>query len=341
MGQYTNKIDKVVVEEDGVEIYRAKPAFVGLVVTHDFSAGSSSVGGSGSVTIASTPISDAGVGVGGTRSFSVASRFNASDVSAVLSYHAYVDNHALLVVESMDNAAGTFDLRSLGTAIGSATVIVKATASVGGSAVAVKTEKFTLTVTADDHDPVRTTTAWPDVSGAQTLDLSAYFNDTDGFDQLSFTATSSDASVVTATVDGSSLVLENAMTTTGSGVTATVTVTASDPNATATDTLTVTFSFSTIFLTIDGFWKGNPTWTATTFYYVADDSSASEYVYYPFYISKEDNYFYSFKYVVGAVPGEKWQDHGPSHPTSLSQTGSTVNGYMGTTHIFNFEDPYY
>jgi len=208
-----------------------------------------------STSITTTPISDAVVGVNGTRSFSVASRFNASDVSAVLSYHAYVDNHALLAVESMDNAAGTFDLRSLGTAIGSATVIVKAVASVSGSAVAVKTEKFTLTVTADDNDPVRTTTAWPDVSGAQTLDLSAYFNDADGFDQLIFTATSSDASVVTATVDGSSLVLENAMTTSGTS-TATVTVTASDPNASVDSTLTVVFSFTVGFRYL-AFWGGD------------------------------------------------------------------------------------
>jgi hypothetical protein len=42
----------------------------------------------------------------------VASHFTASDASAVLSFNAYVDNHALLAVESMDNAAGTFDLRS-------------------------------------------------------------------------------------------------------------------------------------------------------------------------------------------------------------------------------------
>jgi hypothetical protein len=64
-----------------------------------------------------------------------------------------------------EDAAGTFDLRSLGTAIGTSTVIVKATASVGGSAVAVKTERFNLTVTSDENDPVRSTTAWPDVRG--------------------------------------------------------------------------------------------------------------------------------------------------------------------------------
>jgi hypothetical protein len=37
------------------------------------------------VTIASTGILDATIGMGGTTTFSVASRFNASDASAVLS----------------------------------------------------------------------------------------------------------------------------------------------------------------------------------------------------------------------------------------------------------------
>ncbi|MFB1018844.1 MAG: hypothetical protein QMC37_01215, partial [Flavobacteriales bacterium] len=86
---------------------------------------------------------------------------------------------------------------------------------------------------------------------------------------------------------------------------------------------------------IDGLWEGN----AITFHYIASKSSASEYVYYPF-SSKEENTLYSFKYVPAAEPGNKWQDHGTEHPTSLSQSGSTVNGYMGTTHIFNFIDPY-
>ena len=188
-------------------------------------------------------MSDAVVGVG-TRSYSLATHFTPSDSSAVMSYHAYVDNHALLAVENVDAAAGTFDLRSLGTAVGSSTVIVKATASVSGSVVAVKTEKFTLTVTADDHDP-SLAKAFPDVTGAQTLSLSEYFSDQDGFEQLVFTASVSDASVVTATVvNGSKLVLENAMTTTGTS-SAVVTVTASDPSASVSDTFTATFSFST------------------------------------------------------------------------------------------------
>ena len=205
---------------------------------------------SSAVTVASTPISNAVVGVGGTRSFSVASHFIPSDSSAVMTYHAYVDNHALLAVESVDTSAGTFDLRSLGNAIGSSTVIVKAVASVGGTDKAVKTEKFTFTVTADDHDPVRNSKAWPDVTGAQNLSLSEYFSDQDGFEQLVFTATSSDETVVTASVvqgsvGGPQLVLENAMTTTGSGA-ATVTVTASDPNASVASSFNATFSFENV-----------------------------------------------------------------------------------------------
>lgn len=85
-----------------------------------------------------------------SQSFSVASRFNASDATAALSFQAYVDNDALLAVKSVDQAAGTFALRSLGTAVG----IVKAVATMNGTAVAVKTETFGTFSHATSHEIV-------------------------------------------------------------------------------------------------------------------------------------------------------------------------------------------
>ena len=70
-----------------------------------------------------------------------------------------------------------------------------------------------------------------------------YFGDLDGVEQLTFEATVSDASVVSAVVNGTSLYITNAMTVSGTS-SATVTVTASDPDASVSDTFTATFVFT-------------------------------------------------------------------------------------------------
>jgi hypothetical protein len=61
-------------------------------------------------------------------------------------------------------------------------------------------------------------------------------------EQLTFEATVSDTSVVSAVVNGTSLYITNAMTVSGTS-SATVTVTASDPDASVSDTFTATFVF--------------------------------------------------------------------------------------------------
>ena len=158
-----------------------------------------------------------------------------------LRYSFSVNNHALLSIEASDETTGAVTLKTR-NATGDAKLKVRVTAVEAKADVTVLEILTDIIAVQDDADPVRSATAWPDVTGAQTLNLSLYFSDADGFDHLTFTATVSDSSVVTATVDGANLVLENAMSASGTS-TATVTVVASDPDASVADDLTVTFVF--------------------------------------------------------------------------------------------------
>ena len=126
------------------------------------------------------------------------------------------------------------DLTATAVAAGTATVTVTATDPDGLTA----TQSAGVTVEAANQAPEavgaippRTMTAGQTV----TVDVSAFFSDPDG-DELTYTAESSDAAVLTASVSGSSLTA-----TAVSAGTATVTVTAADPDGlTATQSAEVT-----------------------------------------------------------------------------------------------------
>ena len=126
------------------------------------------------------------------------------------------------------------DLTATAVAAGTATVTVTATDPDGLTA----TQSAGVTVEAANQAPEavgaippRTMTAGQTV----TVDVSAFFSDPDG-DELTYTAESSDAAVLTASMSGSSLTA----TAVAAG-TATVTVTAADPDGlTATQSAAVT-----------------------------------------------------------------------------------------------------
>jgi hypothetical protein len=148
-------------------------------------------------------IPDTAVLHGGSKSFNVTSHFNATKTPAsTFKYFVTTNNKALLEVRNQED--GTFELVSLNTS-GIATVRVKAVAVERDVDVWAATSTFTVSVVVDEHDPTRTPTAWPDVRGPHILDLTQYFADADGVEQLTFSATSSDSSVVTATVTETSI----------------------------------------------------------------------------------------------------------------------------------------
>ena len=126
------------------------------------------------------------------------------------------------------------DLTATAVAAGTATVTVTAADPDGLTA----TQSAAVTVEAANQAPEavgaippRTMTAGDEV----TVDVSSFFSDPDG-DELTYTAESSDAAVLTASVSGSSLTA----TAVAAG-TATVTVTAADPDGlTATQSAEVT-----------------------------------------------------------------------------------------------------
>jgi hypothetical protein len=143
-------------------------------------------------------IPDIAVLHGGSKSFNVTSHFNATKTPAsTFKYFVTTNNNALLEVRNHED--GTFELVSRNTS-GIATAMVKAVAVERDVDVWAATSTFTVSVVVDEHDPTRTTTVWPDVSGPHTLDLTEYFADLDGVEQLTFEATVSNASVVSAVV---------------------------------------------------------------------------------------------------------------------------------------------
>ena len=124
---------------------------------------------------------------------------------------------------------------------GTATVFVRGTDPGGLSA----TQRFTVTVTAapvQNRAPrVSSQISAPALTvgnSAALLPLSSYFNDPDG-DTLTYTATSSNTSVVTVSRSGSPVLI-----TPVTAGTATITVTASDGKLTATQSFTVTITGS-------------------------------------------------------------------------------------------------
>ncbi|MXW17380.1 MAG: hypothetical protein F4Z83_07550 [Gemmatimonadetes bacterium] len=154
------------------------------------------------------------------------------------------DGDALaFAVESSSPAIATAtiagdDLQVTAVAAGTTRVTVTASDPEGWSA----TQSFTVTVveTPTDHNPQAVGTipdAYLGVGDQATISVSGYFTDPDG-DELTFDASSSDASVAAASISGDALSV-----TAGVDGTATITVTATDPGGLfATQSFTVRVS---------------------------------------------------------------------------------------------------
>jgi surface protein len=174
------------------------------------------------------------------KTFSVASYFNTTKLPAsALRYYYSINNDALVSINEADQDGGTFNIVPRGT-IGVALVTVRAVALERDVDTWVAETSFNVTIVVDDDDPT-VTKAFPNVYASQVINLSNYFKDTD--DDLTYTVTVSDASVVTAAITGTSLSLEDATSADGTAA-ATVTVTAHDSNAEASSSITIDFAFS-------------------------------------------------------------------------------------------------
>ena len=142
---------------------------------------------------------------------------------------------ASLVTASVSNNALTLDFQD--NQHGNATITVTATDASNASA----TQTFTVTVTSV-NDPPTVAASIQDVTVSEdaanmTINLTDKFSDLDG-DSLTMTASSADASLVTASVSNNALTLDFQDNQHGN---ATITVTATDAsNASATQTFTVT-----------------------------------------------------------------------------------------------------
>jgi hypothetical protein len=175
------------------------------------------------------------------KAITVASHFNTTKLPAsALRYYYSTNNHALLSITDTDAVNGTFNLVPKNT-IGVALITVKAVAVERSVDTWIAETNFTVTVVVDDYDPM-ISKAFEDVIAPGEIDLRAYFQDND--DDLTYTVMVSNASVVTAFINGSSLTLEN--TEIPGGATAIVTVTARDSNAHVSSNVTVQFSYSTM-----------------------------------------------------------------------------------------------
>ena len=167
----------------------------------------------------------------GSGSVNASAYFTDPDVDDTLTYSARSSNTSVVTV----SVSGSTVTYTAGTTLGSATVTV--TASDGHSGGTAQ-QTFTVEVVNQPPRPVGTI---PDDAlprhGSGSVNASAYFTDPDVDDTLIYSARSSNTSVVTVSVTGST-VTYTAGTTLGS---ATVTVTARDnPGASATQTFTVT-----------------------------------------------------------------------------------------------------
>jgi surface protein len=174
------------------------------------------------------------------KTFSAASYFNTTKLPAsALRYYYSINNDALVSINEADQDGGTFNIVPRGT-IGVALVTVRAVALERDVDTWVAETSFNVTIVVDDDDPT-VIKAFPNVYASQVINLSNYFKDDDN--DLTYTVTVSDASVVTAAITGTSLSLEDATSADGTAA-ATVTVTARDSNAEASSSITIDFAFS-------------------------------------------------------------------------------------------------
>jgi hypothetical protein len=185
-----------------------------------------------------SPIPDTAVFVGGSKTFNVASHFNATkSPGSAFKYFVTTNNHALLEVSNASQDLGTFELKSLNTS-GNATVTVKVVAVERDVDVWVATSTFAVSV---GNNAPTLEVALPDVTGTQNFSLSEYFKDDHG--QLTYSLSVEDPNVVNATLVGSTLYVQNGLFLDGHSL---VTVTASDGFANVSSALNATYSFATV-----------------------------------------------------------------------------------------------
>jgi hypothetical protein len=181
-------------------------------------------------------IPDATVFPGGSKSFNVASHFNATkSPGSAFKYFVTTNNHALLEVRNASQDLGTFELKSLSTS-GNATVTVKVVAVERDVDVWVATSTFAVSV---GNIAPTIKLALPDVTGTKTLSLSKYFKDDHG--QLTYSLTVEDPNVVNATLVGSTLYVQSGLFRDGRSL---VTVTASDGFANVSSAINASYVFS-------------------------------------------------------------------------------------------------
>jgi hypothetical protein len=136
-------------------------------------------------------IPDTAIFVGGSKTFNVASHFNATkSPGSAFKYFVTTNNHALLIIQNAIQDLGTFELKSLNTS-GNATVTVKVVAVERDVDVWVATSTFAVSV---GNNAPTLEVALPDVSGTQDFSLSEYFKD--DHVQLTYSLTVEDPNVV-------------------------------------------------------------------------------------------------------------------------------------------------
>ena len=159
------------------------------------------------------------VAVGGSTEVVVSGHFSDADGDA-LSYEAASSDDAVATASVADST-----MTIAGVGAGSATITITATDPRGASAVQEATVAVTTPPMPDSVPPTHDMV----VGNAVALDFSRYFTDADG-DQLTYTAVTSDATVATATVDGSVVTTTAANAIDDSvGTVVALTVTATDP----------------------------------------------------------------------------------------------------------------
>ncbi|WP_419163331.1 Ig-like domain-containing protein [Candidatus Palauibacter sp.] len=178
--------------------------------------------------VAQGSIPDHSVGVGGTVTVDVTGYFSDADGDE-LSYMASSSN-ADVATASMEGTTVTIE----GVAAGQA--VINVTASDGESTVA---QGFSVTVeAAPANNPPVAQGSIPDhsvgVGGTVTVDVTGYFSDADG-DELSYMASSSNADVATASMEGTTVTIEGVAA--GQAV---INVTASDGESTVAQGFSVT-----------------------------------------------------------------------------------------------------
>ena len=241
-----SKVLTVAVSNAGVLTLTAKSDAGGTAnVEVTASDGASNVSDSFAVSVAnntpsiSTAIADqSDLTIGDSVAITLSDHFTDTDASDILTYsHSLTPPSSAVATVSQTEVGGKPTLTLTAAIKGSLTVAVTATDNGGTASVS---DSFALTVTNTPPiaaDTIPTQSLALGDSGVAVADLSPYFNDAEGKNTLTYTASSSDTSKVTTSVTGAALTLAAPLN--QAAGTATITVTATDDRAkTATQTFT-------------------------------------------------------------------------------------------------------